>query len=30
MTGRYVAVQPNPTKEEASVLSSFGMTRLEA
>lgn len=29
MVSRYVAVQPNPAKEEARVLSSFGLTRIE-
>ena len=29
MVSRYVTVRPNPAKEEARVLSSFGMTRIE-
>ena len=30
MVGRYVTVQPNPAVEEARVLSSFGLERIEA
>ena len=30
MVGRYVTVQPNPATEEARVLSSFGLQRIEA
>ena len=30
MVARYVTVQPNPAVEEARVLSSFGLERIEA
>ena len=30
LVGRYVSVQPNPAVEGATVLSSFGLTRIEA
>ncbi len=30
MVGRYVSVQPNPAVDEARVLSSFGLERIEA
>ena len=30
MLNRYVSVQPNPASEGATVLSSFGLTRIEA
>ena len=30
MVGRYVTVQPNPATEEAQVLSSFGIERIDA
>ena len=30
MVSRYVTVQPNPAMEEARVLSSFGLERIEA
>ena len=30
MVARYVTVQPNPATNEARVLSSFGLTRIEA
>ena len=30
LLNRYVSVQPNPAVEEATVLSSFGLTRIEA